>query len=317
MKTADLFIDSLEMLTESELRIISEKILCMLHNINGNSSEESSSVPVKCPKCGSEHIGTHGKDARGKRRYRCKSCNATFTNTSFSVLSNSTFGKDTWLKYIELLLKKVSLRKTAVLCGISLQTAFFWRHKILRAIQPDQDNRVLAGIVEVDEQYISINYKGNHTKSANFSMPRAPYKRGTDNRSQVGSKACVMCAVERNGQTYGEVLGKGQPTTRMLSHAFDNRILSDSIVISDKSSSIGYYFNTHTTIDLIQLEAHTIKKGKVGPPEIRGSMHIQTVNNLHYRFRTFLRGYNGVATKYLNHYLTLFIWLENHKQNDN
>lgn len=229
MKNTDLFINELESLSASELKEISERILRMLHNYEEDSSEALTSTPKKCPKCGCDNITTHGKDAKGKRRYRCKGCRTTFTNTSFSVVSNSTFGKETWLKYIELLLKRTSLRKSAKECGMSLQTAFFWRHKILRVIQNDQDNRVLGGIIETDELYIPISYKGNHSKSSHFVMPRKAYKRGSDNKAQIGSKACVMCAIERNGQTYGEVLGKGQPTTAMLSHAFNNRILTDSL----------------------------------------------------------------------------------------
>lgn len=317
MKKTELFINELETLSVSELKLISERILHMLRTINDSSSGELLSAPHKCPKCGSELMSKHGKDDKGRQRYKCKSCAATFTNTSFSVISNSTYDHATWLKYIELLLKRTSLRKSAKECGISLQTAFFWRHKILRAIQNDQDNRVLAGIVETDELYMPISYKGNHSKSAHFAMPRKAYKRGSDNKAQTGSKACVMCAVERNGQTYGEVLGKGQPTISMLSHAFSKRILTDSIVLSDKSTSIRNFFNNYTTIELIQLESHTAVKGKSGPPEIRGAMHIQSVNNLHSRFRAFLRVYNGVATKYLNHYLSLFVWLENHKVLEN
>lgn len=313
MKKAELFINELETLSISELKQISERILHLLRSVNNSSSEEVLSVPQKCPKCGSELMSKHGKDDKGRQRYKCKSCAATFTNTSFSVISNSIYDNATWLKYIELLIKRTSLRKSSKECGISLQTAFFWRHKILRAIQNDQDNRVLAGIVEMDELYMPISYKGNHSKSTHFVMPRESYKRGSDNKAQTGSKACVMCAVERNGQTYGEVLGKGQPTIAMLTHAFGNRILTDSIVLSDKSISIRNYFNNYTTIELIQLESHMTVKGKSGPPEICGAMHIQTVNNLHSRFRAFLRVYNGVATKYLNHYLSLFIWLENHK----
>ena len=30
-----------------------------------------------------------------------------------------------------------------------------------------------------------------------------------------------------------------------------------------------------------------------------------------------MKNYNGVATKYLNHYLSLYIWIENHKKINN
>ena len=39
---------------------------------------------------------------------------------------------------------------------------------------------------------------------------------------------------------------------------------------------------------------------------VRGDLHIQTVNSLHERIKTFLRARRGVATKYLDNYLRWF-----------
>jgi hypothetical protein len=39
---------------------------------------------------------------------------------------------------------------------------------------------------------------------------------------------------------------------------------------------------------------------------VRGELHIQTVNSLHERIKTFLRTRRGVATKYLGNYLRWF-----------
>ena len=60
--------------------------------------------------------------------------------------------------------------------------------------------------------------------------------------------------------------------------------------------------------------AHVKPKSINSPPEVKGSFHIQNINNLHYRFQRFLATYNGVSTKYLNHYVNLFVWIENHKK---
>ena len=37
---------------------------------------------------------------------------------------------------------------------------------------------MVEGIVEVDEVFIRESYKGNHSKSTIFKMPREPRKRG-------------------------------------------------------------------------------------------------------------------------------------------
>lgn len=42
----------------------------------------------------------------------------------------------------------------------------------------------------------------------------------------------------------------------------------------------------------------------------KGIYHIQNVNNFHSRLKTWLRRFQGVATKYLDNYLYWFRWLE-------
>ena len=305
-----------ESLNASELKLVADKIMKLLHSSECEPSCVSNNTS-KCRNCGTEgSVIKFGKDKNGKQRYKCKCCDATFTDTSYSVVSHSHCSTDTWMKYIQLLIMGASLAKSAEICGISIQTAFIWRHKILSVLQKDQDNRVMNGIVEADDMFISVSYKGNHKKSKNFTMPRAPYKRGSDNRGCLAEKACVMCAVERKGNTYGEVLGTGAASETMLDHAFKNRILDDTIVVTDKAHSLKRYFNNRP-IEHIQVSSHVNPRLHYTPPEINGVYHIQNINNLHHRFRRFLHDYNGVATKYLNNYLSLYIWIENHKNINN
>lgn len=303
---------------KTELKHITEKLLQMLKEANGVAFVSSAPVD-KCRRCNSEHIVKFGKDKNGKQRFKCKSCGATFTETSYSVISKTHCPIETWEKYIELLLGGASLERCAKECGISVRTAFIWRHKILNAMQKDQNNRCLAGIVEVDELFVNISYKGNHKKSKRFTMPRLPYKRGSDNKSATGSKACIMYAVERNGQTYGECIGKGQPTPKKIEYSLGERILPESVVVSDCAVGIQKYYAEHQTVDLIQMKCYrTVKKHRERfIPILHGIYHIQNVNNLHTRFRRFIEKYNGVSTKYLNHYVGLFIWIENYKKINN
>lgn len=312
MVTLTDILSAAETLNAEDLRTLSSRILSLL-NIT-DSNEDSQPKCDCCRRCESTQIVKYGKDKNGKQRYKCKSCNTIFYEDSFSVVSRTRHDAETWRKFIDLLLMRASLKRCAATCKISVQTAFTWRHKILNALQHDQEGRMLGGIVEADETFFGISYKGNHTKSKDFTMPRKAYKRGSDSREQTGSRACVMCALERNGQVYGEVLGKGQPTIAMLSHAFDNRIMPETIFISDKAIGMKNYFKNNTkAVQLIQMKAHVKPKSMNSPPEVRGAFHIQNINNMHYRLRKALEPYCGVSTKYLNHYLNLFIWIENHK----
>lgn len=299
-------------LNQEDLRVLSSRILDLL-NISENSNHDDVTCDC-CRRCDSKQIIKYGKDKNGKQRYKCKNCNSIFYKDSFSVSSRTRHDSETWRKFIDLLLARASLRRCAIVCKISVQTAFTWRHKVLSALQKDQEGRMLGGVVEADETFFGISYKGNHTKSKDFIMPRKAYKRGSDSREQTGSRACVMCALERNGQVYGEVLGKGQPTIAMLSHAFDKRILPETIFIADKAIGIKNYFRGNSkSVQLIRLKANANPKSKHSPPEVHGAFHIQNINNLHYRLRKSLEPYCGVSTKYLNYYLNLFVWIENHK----
>ena len=303
-------------LNDWELQRISDALLKMLGKntgVYGAAQHEEKS----CRKCGSDQIVKFGKDKNGKQRYKCKCCGATFTATSFSVISRTRHSAEDWETYISLLLKGASLEECAFRCCISMRTAFIWRHKILSALMQDQDNRILAGIIEADEKYVPISYKGNHKKSKRFVMPREPFKRGTDNHSNRYPKACIMCAVERNGQSYGAVLGSGASTTPMVTHAFRERIAPDSIFLSDGGKALSNYFSKREDVDHIILKSSMSGSHSGGDPEIRGIYHIQTVNNFHKRLDDFLHRYNGVATKYLNHYVGLFVWMENYKKADN
>lgn len=314
MNKVDAIINQFSDLNKTELKQISEKLLQVLKGVDGVAFAASDYVH-KCRRCNSDKVVKCGKDKNGKQRYKCKDCGTYFTEISYSVVSNSHCSMDKWEKYIYLLIQGATLEQCSKECKINIRTAFLWRHKILHALQADQDNRILSGIIEVDDTYVSISYKGNHSKSHKFTMPREPYKRGSDNKSANGSKACVMCAIERNGQFYSEVMGKGQLTTKRVEYAFKNRILPESLVLSDGSTSIKKFFVDNKSIELVQLKSTINPKNKSGgTPEIRGTYHIQTVNNLHRRLRDFLKRYNGVATKYLNHYINLFIWIENHKK---
>lgn len=307
-------INAAESLNQKDLEILSSKILQMLKfSSDSNLSVQEESVVCSCRRCSSKSILKYGKDKNGKQRYKCKNCNTIFYDTSYSVVSKTRHSLSDWKKYITLLLKGTSLANCAKECDISVQTAFAWRHKILHALQFDQTNRVLGGVVEIDDMFFSVSYKGNHTKSKNFTMPRKSYKRGTDNTAASGSKACVLCAVERNGQSYAEVTGIGKVDVAQLEYAFKDRLLTDTIALTDKAYDYKNYFAS-TPIELIQLAAHSIPHKQSSPPEIKGSYHIQNVNNFHRRFRKSMKVYNGVATKYLNHYVNLFVWIENYKK---
>lgn len=118
----------------------------------------------------------HRKD--GTQRYVCKDCGKSFVIATNSIVSGTRKDLSVWEQYIDCMMNGLSIRKTAVACGIHRNTAFLWRHKILDALQNMADDVTLDGIIEADETFFAISYKGNHSKSKTFAMPRKAHKRG-------------------------------------------------------------------------------------------------------------------------------------------
>lgn len=87
MSNFDMFLSKLKDLSSEELKLLSKKIMTQLQ---GTESCTDGSVVVSCKKCGAkECISKYGKDKNGKQRYRCKHCNAVFTEISYTVFSHT------------------------------------------------------------------------------------------------------------------------------------------------------------------------------------------------------------------------------------
>lgn len=260
-----------------------------------------------CKKCGSINFVKNGKDRNGHTRFKCKDCNSTFSQLEGTVVFGTHKKASVWKKYISLMLKGGTIAECAKECSISPTTAFVWRHKILNALTTRAFSDCFNGVIEMDEMYMRISYKGNHKKSKNFSMPRQSFKRGSDNRIPGNnSKASILCIVERNKGFSAIIPCRGTINKPLLQDIFEEKISNESIVLTDGLRAYNQYF---TTTDI----EHIVLASNNGKPTVSGPYHINNVNAMQRRFRRFIADYNGVSTKYLNNYLALFLWIENNK----
>jgi len=58
----------------------------------------------------------------------------------------------------------MSLRECARIVHISLTTSFFWRHRILCALQSFEDNVNFFGVVELEELLMNYSEKGKRKR---------------------------------------------------------------------------------------------------------------------------------------------------------
>ena len=207
-----------------------------------------------CPICGCTHVIKNGHEKNGTQRFLCLECGKSFVITTNSIASHTRKPVATWEKFIDCMLRGLSIRQSATECGISNDTAFTWRHKVLDALQQMAESVKLDGLVEADETFFPVSYKGNHTKGT-FRMPRKPHKRGhmTKLRGLSKEKVCVPCAVNRSGLSIAKISNLARIKTAGLEEVLSDRIEPDSHIITDKASAYQKYAAAHS-LDLVQLK---------------------------------------------------------------
>ena len=126
---------------------------------------------MSCPHCGSHNVYKKGK-YKDVQMYVCRDCGRSYRETTGTALYGIK-KRELLPKYIKLMLQGCSLRCIAKELGISLQTSFDWRHKILSALK-DFEPEELSGYIQVDEMELPLSEKGNK------DLKRKPRRRGND-----------------------------------------------------------------------------------------------------------------------------------------
>ncbi len=279
-----------------ELLVQHEQEGILLNDAKKTLSEKRKNKP--CPHCGSIHVYKRGiKD--GSQSYSCRSCGKWYRETTGTPLYNIQ-KKDKWQSYLGYMEKGYPIKKIAKELGISIQTSFDWRHKVLASLEQFIPKE-LTDTIECDELEISLNNKGER------KLNRKPRKRANDfkrnkNKDEV-STVQVITAVERGtGNKIFKVVESKRLSKKQISEALDGKIVSGSTLITDKHRSYASYFKGNKEIKHKQLLAkeHVDRKDK--------SIHLQKVNNVHAQVRDFIKPFNGVSSKYLQNYLNWYAY---------
>lgn len=248
-----------------------------------------------CPHCKGKQIVLWGK-RNNIQRYKCQSCLKYFNDLTKTPLAYSK-SLNKWPHMMKALQQSLSVRKTANYLGISISTAFRWRHRFLSGLHDSRDNIFLTGIVEIDETMFKYSEKGSH------QLNRPPRKRGGPTTKPGRSKEHVYAVIarDRTNLTRSFLLKKmsGKVLIKELGPVIDRK----SQVCTDSWQS---YQSFTGWLNLRHYQLN-IKRGK---RVIHGIYHIQNVNSYHSRLKTWIRKFNGVATKYLLNYLTWFEHLD-------
>ena len=295
-------------------------------------------VTIPCVRCGS----TDRIIRVNENSYVCKSCNKKFTLNPNSICSNTNCSSLTWMKVLYCLLESYSVKRACNYCNISPETYYNIRTKLFYAMQLMLDEVKLYGVIECDNTFVRMSYKGYNLEDEEFPegspldiidfVPRSARKRGERNTYKTRSVNMIniFTAIDDHGHCIARYVGIGSATATKLQRAVTvskylfsipskdpfaftakapstSEPIQNSLLVSDEEAAIRRY----ATILGIPHEAHVYSEAGKHKTLPDGAHNIQRVNALHHRLKTFLRKTNYVSAKYLPGYLTLFEFIEN------
>ena len=290
----------------SSSSLVQQEIVNSLLSLSLESSQVKENNDVKavtCPHCSDKHIRANGK-LKGVQRYICNGCKKNFSETTGKFWYNIK-KKDKLNRYLYCLLSGYSIRQSAKETGISIQTSFDWRHKLLTSFSSVSVEE-FQGIVESDDLFFSFSEKGNR------HLDRKPKKRG-EKASKAGisnEKVAVVATCDRSGNKDFKVATRGRISKKDLDKILKGKLDKATVLCSDSHRSYGAFAKANT----IEHKKFNAAKGQRTVDKV---YHVQNVNNLDMRLRKFMESFNGVATKYLQNYLNWFLVLEKIKNSTN
>ena len=279
---------------------------------------------VRCTACAASnyvHYGTYQSQGERIQRYKCKSCGNLFTATQKTLFYGSSFSFRDWIKFIDCLYNGFTLGQIAKACNISEHTALKNRTKLFYALKLLNDQVALEGNIAIDETYVPVSFKGNHSNEDSFVMPRKPHKRGSEiHEAGIGKDhVCIVCAIDDTGNSVCKVAGTGNPSAAKLKYVLHPHMGEDIICLYSDKSRVIKSFATKSGYEIKQ-EKQLWKGTKIAANvtftrETRViNRYIQIANSYHSRLKRFLRRFSGISTKYLSGYLYLFAWKERSKE---
>lgn len=248
-----------------------------------------------CPHCKAQGKGVSkcGKTASGKQRFKCQHCGKTFSATTGGVLYYTKKPFQKWREFVSCFLHGFSVRKCAEVLDINKNTAFLWRHKICDSLNNILNGISLSGIVEADETYFRVSYKGSAVEG------RKARKRGSSifhkgrKRGLSNEQVCVPCAVNRSGQSVSKISEVGKSSAIGIKAVIGSHISEGSILCVDGEKAYGAVAKERE-LNCVRVGALFSKKGVYS---------IQHVNAYHTHLKGFIEHFYGVSTKHLNNYL--------------
>ena len=240
-----------------------------------------------CPRCQCPRVHRCGS-ASGLQRWRCLACGRSFnalTNTPLARLRK----KAAWLPYLQCVLDSRTVRASAEVVNVHRTTSFRWRHRFVPGVA-NKRSTWLEGIVEADETYMLESQKGSR------HLTRPPRRRGgvAKRRGISREHECLLIARARDRRTLDFHTGRGPVSAAGLKACLAPVLAPGVLLISDSATA----YRAFSAEAGIAHEAINVRAGI----RVRGEIHLNNVNSWHARFKTWLKRFIGIASRYLANY---------------
>jgi transposase-like protein len=202
-------------------------------------------VNSSCPKCNSSNVIKYGKKKR-IQRYKCNDCKSLFTLFTGTILEKTKWHWDIWIAVLNMTIYHFSLKemqnvleKDYGCIGISENTIFLWKHKLIHAVASLPMPK-LSGVIQVDETFIREAQKGSRSLVSYLGKEdeREPrYGRKPSKYGVMGSEfATVVTAIDNRGYSVCKVSCLGKLTTDLFVTLFEEHLQDPSYICSDANS---------------------------------------------------------------------------------
>ncbi|MBB6715063.1 IS1 family transposase [Clostridium gasigenes] len=227
-----------------------------------------------CPHCNCTSFIKHGY-YKTLQRFKCsnKICNKTFCATTKSPWSYSKKSFDLWKDYFKLMFENKTLIECSTTLDIHNTTAFYWRHKILVAMKSFFKPQPLKEFIEINKFRFKENFKG----SRNIV---------TDERKYIW----LISAVDINNTILSELVSVGPISIPIIKSSIYKKIPKDAYLLSSADTHL-------RAIEIIHNKNLTTPHPK----------DKELVRSFSKFIAPWLNRFKGIATKYLNSYLTWYI----------
>ena len=283
----------------NELEKISKFVSSILTNKNESRITNldyliKSYIP-KCPNNSEHNIKKNGHK-NGTQRYYCKDCEKTWSISNNKIVSSSCLN----YQQLKMLLKNMydykPLEEISKELNISKTSLFEIQIRIFYELNQVFKDTKLSGIIQIDEKYIRISFKGYKEEN----MPRKSRKSGCENLVSgiSNDQLCVIVAIDSYDNILIKVAGNGPASTNMIEDALKNRISENSIIVTDSKSSY-IKFAKENRLKHIQIppDKHSYK-----------GYHLNDVNEIMTEISAYIALKKGISAKHLQHHLNFILY---------